>query len=385
MRLRGALSGSGFQARARALRYERAREVVAAGGCDAVVTAHNRDDQAETILYRLTKYASPRGLAGMRSRQVELARPLLCLGAREIRAYCRARGIEYGEDASNARPVYARNAIRLEVLPVLARLNPRVAETLADGAAMAAAEGEVLAAATAAAATRAARPPAAEDLLVLDIASLGAEAPALRALVLHDAARDARGGDVLTERRVVAALAALCDRRDDAGRVGIGGGLEVVRAAGSLHFRAREAKHACAPVSVDGAALAAAGGEGIALATCGRAFRARLHEGPVLERDPGRVFVGVPELPGHVVLRHARRGERFAPLGLGHETTVARFLAAARAPAPARARALVIAVDGVVSWVGYVDADGARRGRVAHDYRVRESTVHTLLVFEEDT
>ena len=112
------------------------------------MTAHNRDDQAETILYRLAKYASPRGLAGMRPRDGDLARPLLCLGSGEIRDYCRAGGIEYGEDVTNAAPLYARNVLRLEVLPRLEALNPRVAETLAATAEQAAAEAEVLAAAT---------------------------------------------------------------------------------------------------------------------------------------------------------------------------------------------------------------------------------------------
>src|SRR5665647_3044151 len=93
-RLGRRLSGAGFQARARARRYERAGELAAARGCDVVATAHNRDDQAETVLYRLTKYASPRGLAGMRPREPPLARALLCLGAAEIREYCRRRGIE---------------------------------------------------------------------------------------------------------------------------------------------------------------------------------------------------------------------------------------------------------------------------------------------------
>ena len=162
VRLGRRLSGAGFQARARVLRYERAAEIAAARGCDVVATAHNRDDQAETVLYRLTKYASPRGLAGMRPRERRLARPLLCLGAAEIREYCCTRGIEYGEDVTNARPVYARNALRLEVLPALARLNPRVAETLSDTAALAAAEADVLAAATAAAAARAAAQAAAQ-------------------------------------------------------------------------------------------------------------------------------------------------------------------------------------------------------------------------------
>jgi len=385
VRLRRRLSGAGFQARARAFRYERARELAAAAGCDVVATAHNRDDQAETVLYRLTKYASPRGLAGMRPRDGELARPLLCLGATEIREYCGARGIEYGEDVTNARPVYARNALRLEVLPALARLNPRVAETLSDTAAMAAAEADVLAAATAAAAAGAARPLAPGDLAALHIAALSAEAPALRALVLHDAAREALGGKVLVERRVVEALLALCARRDDAGRTSIGRGLEAVRAGGVLRLRRRARPHVCEPASVDGAALAAAGGEGVALAASGRCFRARLQDGSTLERDPARAFVGLAGPPRRVTLRHPRRGERFVPLGLRGETTVARFLAGARAPALERARALILAVDGSVAWVGFTASDGARHGRVAQGFRVRESSRCTLLVFEEDT
>ena len=97
VRLQQRLRGVAFQARARALRYDCARELAAADGCGVVVSAHNRDDQAETVLYRLTKYASPRGLVGMRPRTGGLARPLLCLGAAEIREHCGARGIEYGE------------------------------------------------------------------------------------------------------------------------------------------------------------------------------------------------------------------------------------------------------------------------------------------------
>jgi tRNA(Ile)-lysidine synthase len=385
VRLQRRLSGAGFQARARALRYERAMDLAAADVCDVVATAHNRDDQAETVLYRLTKYASPRGLAGMRPRERKLARPLLCLGAAEIREYCRARGIEYGEDVTNARLVYARNALRLEVLPALARLNPRVAETLSASAQMAAAEAEVLAAATDAAAARAGRPLAPDDLAALDIAALSAEAPALRALVLHEAARVALGGEALVERRVVEALLALCARCDDSGRASIGHGLEAQRAGGVLRLRRREPAHVCAPASISGAALAAAGGAGVGLAACGRSLRARLVDGAALERDPARAFVGVSGAPRRVTLRHPRRGERFAPLGLGGETTVARFLAGARAPAPQRARALVLDIDDAVAWVSFTDADGAWRGRVAQGFRVRESTRCTLLVYEEDT
>ena len=74
----------------------------ARGEADVVVTAHNRDDQAETVLYRLAKYAAPSSLRAMRPREGGLVRPLLCLGAAELRAYCRELGIAYGDDETNA-------------------------------------------------------------------------------------------------------------------------------------------------------------------------------------------------------------------------------------------------------------------------------------------
>ena len=107
---RGAAAGSRTSRRAPASSGTSGRAALCAeSGCGVIAVAHNRDDQAETILYRLTKYASPQALAGMRPREGDgpqgpaFARPLLCLGAGEVRAYCAARGIAYGEDASNAR------------------------------------------------------------------------------------------------------------------------------------------------------------------------------------------------------------------------------------------------------------------------------------------
>lgn len=323
----------------------------------------------------------------MRPRERQIARPLLCLGAAEIREYCRARGIEYGVDASNADPMYARNAIRLDVLPRLAAINPRVVETLAGASTMAAAEVEVLAAATAAASLRVAAPSRAGDLAAVKLTALAAEPPALRALVLHDLVRAVLGGEALVERRTVDALLALAERRDDSGRVSLVRGLEGVRGGGCLRLRRRTPPHSCAPVTVEVAALAAAQGEGLPLAFCGRRFRVRLLPGAAFERAAaavGDAFAGLPSAAQRVSLRHARRGERFTPLGLGAETTVARFLASARAPAAARARAVVLDLDGDVAWLGYAGPKSECRGRVAHGFRVDQSTSRTLHIFRED-
>ncbi len=398
-------SGGDFQARAREARYGRARELAAEHGLDAIVTAHNRDDQAETILYRLAKYASPRGLIGMRPRDGDLARPLLCLGAAEIREYCRAGAVDYGDDATNAETVYARNKLRHDVLPRLAGLNPRLAETLSASSLQAAAEADVLAAATAAARARvvvapgavgvpcAGGPDAADALAgparaLISVAALADEPPALRSLLVHELLREAMGGTALVERRLVEAVLRLVGRTDDAGRVDLGRGLEAVRGGGRLEIRTTRPPHRCAPVTVGGAALAAAGDEGVALAFCGHVLRARLLPAAAFDRAAaalGQAFIGLESPPREVTLRHPARGDRFAPLGLGGETTVARYLAGARVPAPARPLAPVVDVDGRVAWVGYVSGAGSATGRVARSFRVAQSSVRILHVSQEGT
>ncbi len=412
--LAGKLHGKDFQARARKLRYGEAQAIAERRGCAVVAAAHNRDDQAETVLYRLAKYASPQALAGMRPREdgapgrAALARPLLCVGADEIRAYCRACGIDYGEDVTNAEPVYARNVVRHEILPRLAAINPRVVETLAASADVAAAERDVVASALDVAWARVGTDLGGEERASVDLVALAGEAEALRALCLRRLVERARGADALIERGEVEALARLAGRRDDTGRVTLRGGWEVVRGDGRLRLRRRSPAHACPPVVLpvgapqkpDTGGARPGGGHPAIQATghwapfCGRRYTAELVAGallpssaasppPLTAPTPLEAFVGLAAPPASVELRHPARGDRFTPLGMAAETTVARFLAAARVPAAARARALVLGLDDRVAWVGYETRAGERRGRVAQPFRVSESTSCTLHVVEE--
>ncbi len=387
VRLSTRLTGGDFQARARELRYRHAEELAAARGYDVIVTAHNRDDQAETVLYRLVKYATPAGLVGMRPREGRRAKPLLCLGAAEIREHCAREGITYGRDVSNDDTVYARNLLRHDVVPRLERLNPRLSETLADSALMAAAHVAVVAAATEEARRRVAASVEPGELVALDVRALARELPALQELVLHDVVRAALGGEALVGRRVVRALRRLSAQRGDGGRVSLRGRIEAARAGGRLVLQVAARPLSYAAAELSGAALMAAGAEGLRLCVGGRIWRLRLLPGAELDREAacsGQAFVALAGPPGSLVLRAPRRGERFSPLGLGAETTVARYLAAARVPAVRRSHAVVLDVDGVTAWVGYEGRGGEAAGRVAEACRVQESTLITLHMAPED-
>jgi tRNA(Ile)-lysidine synthase len=125
---------------ARRIRHEFYRELVSGGTLDRVATGHTRNDQAETVLYRILRGSGVSGLAGIRAVTSEgVVRPLLTLWRQDVEAWLRERHIGWREDETNADPSYARNRIRHQLLPLLrAEYNPRVDETLARMATLAA-------------------------------------------------------------------------------------------------------------------------------------------------------------------------------------------------------------------------------------------------------
>jgi tRNA(Ile)-lysidine synthase len=140
------------EAAARDARYAFLSRTALHTGASAVLTAHTQDDQAETVLLRITRGSGTRGAGGIRelsSRRIEgskitLLRPLLTVGRADTRSVCNEAGIKAAADGSNRSVRFARNRIRLRVLPELARLNPEVGAALARFAANAQADDDLL-------------------------------------------------------------------------------------------------------------------------------------------------------------------------------------------------------------------------------------------------
>ncbi len=118
----------------------RARRAFFAGlEADRVALGHTRDDQAETVLFRLLRGSGLRGLAGIYpvtasgSSRPSYVRPLIDVTRGEVIEYLEGRGIEWREDSSNVDARFARNRIRRSLLPQLAEdWNPRIGESLAQ-------------------------------------------------------------------------------------------------------------------------------------------------------------------------------------------------------------------------------------------------------------
>lgn len=90
-----------------------------------IATAHNATDNAETVLFNLTRGTAISGACGIPPvRDGYIIRPILTLSKEQVLSYCSELGIEYVTDATNAETVYTRNRIRHNVLPELRAINP---------------------------------------------------------------------------------------------------------------------------------------------------------------------------------------------------------------------------------------------------------------------
>jgi tRNA(Ile)-lysidine synthase len=295
-----------LQARARDARYELA-ERHADGDYAA---AHTRSDQAETVLYRLASSPGRRALLGMAPRRGRLVRPLLEVTRAETCEHCRAAGLRWREDASNADPRFARARIRHELLPVLEEVAPGAEATIAETAARLRDEAEIL-------------DTAVDAALTDDLAAIAAMPPALGREVLRRLA----GGPLRTD--------AVLDLAGRGGTVAadVGGGLRAVLEYGRVRFTRAGAEE----MPPDAVELRVPG-------------RARFGAWELTAGDDGEPF-DAAALGDHVLVRSWRAGDRMRPAGLGGSKTLQDLFTDRKVPRERRPLVPVVEAHGEIAWV----------------------------------
>lgn len=146
--LAGSMEDAGIETRARSRRLSIFEGLMETLEADAVLLAHHRDDQAETVLMHLLRGAGGAGLCGMRScvpfgRGVML-RPFLSVPKARLTEALKNEGIAWREDESNRLALTPRNALRLNVIPMLDALFPMAGAHIASAAEALAADEDCL-------------------------------------------------------------------------------------------------------------------------------------------------------------------------------------------------------------------------------------------------
>lgn len=327
---------SNLQERAREARYRLAREAAGRLGLGVVATGHTADDVAETAILNLSRGAGLRGLASIPPVRGDFVRPLVDRTRPEVLRYLSDLAQPYRTDPTNLVGKYARNRVRLEVLPVLEELHPGAAANVARAASL-----------------------AREDLEALE--------------ALADAALEARGAEVVVSREKLHALPPALRRH--AVRRAYARALPGAPPPGSRHVESVLALAGPGTRSLDlprGVVAVARGGEEIAFYVPGEAPSGEetLREGEVCfggwafrVEEVGRYDGREASLPGVAYLdvgggpyrvRTAREGDMIRPLGLGGRKKVFRAMMDRKVPRDLRRRTpVVVGRTGEVAWIPF--------------------------------
>ncbi len=112
-------TGESEESAGRRVRYEFFRRILKQEGGGVIATAHHKNDLAETVLFNICRGTGLTGLSGIRARQGDVVRPLICLSREQIEAYNESQGLEYVNDSTNEDNIYTRNFLRNRVIPML--------------------------------------------------------------------------------------------------------------------------------------------------------------------------------------------------------------------------------------------------------------------------
>ena len=361
----------------RKIRYEafceEAEAVKASGHAVKIAVAHNADDQAETVLFRLMRGTGPDGLAGMEHSRFEggyeVIRPLLDVTRTEIEAYCRANGLEFMTDETNDVPDYTRNSIRLELLPFMReKYNANISEALCRLASIAGEDKDYL---------RQQTESAYEDCLtgnVLDREKLMGLHPSIRRRVLMKAIRLAGLAEDVTYERLQAIEEAL--GRDAATRtIQLPRGYETVIAFDEVRVKApeddKELRERAIRVEVvtDPEEVRRLRSD---LADCGYPANTA-----VFDADLAASACGVPaEQLQEVIVCRGRQAGDIIPLRGGNKS-VKKLLGEMKIPADRRDDVLFAACGSII--LALVDENSGKT-RYAETLRINDKTLRILTV-----
>jgi tRNA(Ile)-lysidine synthase len=323
----------GIEAAAREVRYARLAEIRIASGARFIATAHQRNDQAETVLMRLVTGSGLAGLRGIHPlRDDGIIRPLLEVRRDGIEAFLQARGVTPRHDRSNDDSRFLRNRVRKVVRDLGA------IDNLAGVAAQARERWPVL--------ERAIDDAERSCVEVTDDETRflsWPDDPWLRQALLHrhirrldDGARDVSARD----------LARLGGSVDDIRRVSVTKRLELIRRGVALVLRRRPAPVAAfeLELSVDVPAF---------VAELGVTVQVRVGTNGSVRANA--TFQLPTPAPPHFTVRNRRPGDRFQPLGMDHPKKLKDFLIDRKIAVEIRDRLPLLVWNGEIVWVAGVE------------------------------
>lgn len=335
---------------ARDVRYAVLEKFASDNNVDKVVLGHHRNDQVETILFRLIRGTGPDGIAGMPYVRGIFIRPLLDVTKAELLEFLRTRRQKFCTDSSNASIVHQRNFIRRKIIPLLERLNPRVSDALLSFADLVKSDNQFVNEFSVGVCRKTVtRTPG--DKFVLDLLELQPYADTVRRRVFRYVLQELSKDRLPSTRESVEIM--LKAARDESKKVSLPGGVVAERRRSKLYVWRAHSSAITELLEVPGEVLVQA------LKTVVKAEREQREKVKFRFVPRGKsVSLDYEKVRLPLKVGGISRGERFQPLGMSGQKKIGDYLTDRKVPVPMRNEILVVSdQEGVVWLAGYEIAD----------------------------
>jgi tRNA(Ile)-lysidine synthase len=379
----GRPKGRSLQEHAREIRYRTMVRVGRVVDADKIALGHTADDQAETVLMWMLRGAGTAGLAGIPPvRDSLFIRPFLDVSRSDILEYLGERNLGFRLDSSNEKPVYFRNRVRHELLPVLKRLNPAIVDVLNRQADILREDDSCLQQRAHEHLTRLAAADPCGDVLI-DRSGLLALPLALQRRVVRAVIRQVSG---INQGPTFGALASVLEKvvHGPSGSGVAVQAMHVAREYGRIRFRSlrfsrQRGSAADAVVEEAKTEMALSVPATVRWPLTGGFIRVSVDRSsagatPLATRPSGhRAVLDADRFTMKLLVRSWRPGDAFHPLGMqGRRKKLQDYFADIKLPRHERGKVpLVVAPEGIL-WVGGYRSD--------HRFRVTSETTRTLAV-----
>ncbi|MGE5353259.1 MAG: tRNA lysidine(34) synthetase TilS [Acidobacteriota bacterium] len=330
---------------ARELRYEALESVRRQNHFDKILTAHNQNDNAETVLLNLIKGTGLKGISGIPVIRGNIIRPLLALSKPEILEYLRLNEMEFRTDMTNLSSLYERNFIRNELLPAIReKLNPSVDQSLFNSS-MNFRNAQLLIDEHVSAIMNKIVEFSNKNIII-DIAELSNYNPAILGELLKGSV--ARGFNKEFSFKDMLKVKSLIGKQPGR-KESLTGGLLALRERNSLVIMENLLEPEFQPVILNAEGGEASFGKSklkITIKDAG-AFRE-------MKSSPFREFISGDKLEGEFTLRRWMPGDRFIPLGMRGFKKISDFLSEQKISVEEKKKQLVLLNRNNIVWVpGY--------------------------------
>ena len=358
------LSKLSIETAARQLRMKALSNIAKANKCNLIATAHQKNDNAETIIQRLSRGTGFRGLAGIWPQCVfadgiRFVRPLLCFSRDEILKYLQQRNLKWRRDHTNVDCTYRRNYIRHRLIPALQQdCSDSVVEQLSKLAESARRYYDMVC-------KRADElwPGLADcdgDKTVLDLKLFGGEPQPVKIESIRRCLANINCGERDLTQAHYRGILQLAKQNVTGRNIELPGGFVVRREYGSLIFAEAEKDNAFdgwtdEPVKLEIPGQTRFGGYLIraSISDSDKSFKKSevVNRKSKIPASSGAEWFNLDKIKLPLIVRHRRPGDRFVPLGQSEEKKLGKFLTAQRVPHRIRRDVLVVADAEKIIWV----------------------------------